>query len=41
MKTLREAVKYYFADFVRKGGGGGDPPYGQNKIRKVVFDGFP
>ena len=22
---LREAVKYYFADFVRKGGGGGTP----------------
>ena len=26
IKELREAVKYYFADFVRKGGGRGYPP---------------
>ena len=25
-RDLREEVKYYFADFVRKGGGGGVPP---------------
>ena len=24
---IREDIKYYFADFVRKGGGGGYPPY--------------
>ena len=23
---IREVVKYYFANFVRKGGGGGSPP---------------
>ena len=23
--AIRERVKYYFADFVRKGGGGGTP----------------
>ena len=44
---LRETVKYYFADFVRKGGGvppksvkvGGTPL--TDKIRKVVFEVFP
>ena len=29
---LREGVKYYFADFVRKGGGGGTP-----QIRNPLF----
>ena len=57
---LREPVKYYFADFVRKWGtphppvyayffwqkggygfrGSPRPPF-TDKIRKVVFDGFP
>ena len=35
----REVVKYYFAYFVRKGGGG-VPPF-TGKIRTVVFDGLP
>ena len=36
---LRERVKYYFADFVRSGGGGGTPQirnplFAEKKIRK-------
>ena len=36
---LREDFKYYFADFVRKGGGGGtlqirNPLFAENNIRK-------
>ena len=27
LMIIREEVKYYFADFVRKGGGEGYPPY--------------
>ena len=38
MTDLREVVKYYFADFVRKGGGG--TPL-TAKIGKVVFDVLP
>ena len=30
--SIREGVKYYFADFVRKGGGGGTP-----QIRNPLF----
>ena len=30
--AFREGVKYYFADFVRKGGGGGTP-----QIRNSLF----
>ena len=37
LKQVRGAVKY-FTHFVRKGGGG--TPL-TDKIRKVVFDGFP
>ena len=35
---VRGEVKYYFADFVRKGGG--VPPL-MDKIRKVIFEGLP
>ena len=36
---VREAFKYYFADFVRKGGGSGTPL--TDKFRKVVFEHLP
>ena len=43
---LREPVKYYFADFVRKGGGGGTPQirnplFAEKKIRKGGEGGTP
>ena len=38
LQQLREPFKYYFADFVRKGG---TPPPFTDKIRKVVFDTLP
>ena len=34
LEAIREEVKYYFADFVRKG----PPLYGQNLCRKKVTD---
>ena len=36
---FREVIKYYFADFVCKGGTP-SPPF-TDKICKVVFDGLP
>ena len=42
---LREAVKYYFADFVRKGGGGTpqirNPLFAENFVRKGGEGGTP
>ena len=45
-RFLREAVKYYFADFVRKGGRGGtsqirNPLFAEKKIRKRGGGGTP
>ena len=44
--SLREAVKYYFADFVRKGGGGSTPQirnplFAENFVRKGGEGGTP
>ena len=41
-----EVVNYYFADFVRKGGGGGTPqipnsPFAENFVRKGGGGGTP
>ena len=43
---IREAFKYYFADFVRKGGGGGTPQirnplFAENFFRKGGEGGTP
>ena len=38
---LRGDIKYYYANFVRKGSTPPTPPPFTEKIRKVVFDVFP
>ena len=36
-QEVREAVKYYFADFVRKRGGGGNTPQIRNPLFAEIF----